>query len=250
MQEQLKKELQTVALKITKWDNTSTVLELKNTAKALYEKLTVLEFVTSNLNNNVKQEVIIEEKPVIKPTVVIQKEEVKTPVFETTPTIQEVKKEIKSQEIVEKVEEPKVVFETPVVKTETVEKPKETAPQEIKTSKPASNDLNSFLSNDDVETIFDKSQWTAKEAEKPSLNQQLIPETIVVGLNDRIAFVNNLFNYSQADFNRVLSQLNTIENEQEAYDFINKRVKPEYNWEGKEEYETRLLALIARRFSN
>lgn len=72
---------------------------------------------------------------------------------------------------------------------------------------------------------------------------------ITVGLNDRIAFEKNLFNGSSEDLNRVLSQLNTIETYQEAQDFIEDLVKPDFNyWKGKEEYSERLMELIQKRF--
>mgnify|MGYP003537724398 FL=1 len=72
---------------------------------------------------------------------------------------------------------------------------------------------------------------------------------ITVGLNDRIAFEKNLFNGSSEDLNRVLSQLNTIETYQEAQDFIEDLVKPDFNyWKGKEEYSDRLMELIQKRF--
>ena len=68
-------------------------------------------------------------------------------------------------------------------------------------------------------------------------------------MNDRIAFVKNLFDGNQEDFNRVISQLNTIKNEKSAKQFITKMIKPDYDWSDKEEYETRLLEIIERRFS-
>ena len=52
----------------------------------------------------------------------------------------------------------------------------------------------------------------------------------------------------QWSFNRVVSQLNSIESEKEAKNFIIKMVKPDYDWSGKEEYEERLIALIERKF--
>ena len=71
-----------------------------------------------------------------------------------------------------------------------------------------------------------------------------------MGLNDRLAFVKHLFNDSTEDFNRVISQLNTIDSQERSIAFIANMVKPDYNqWEGKEEYETRFFALIERRFS-
>ena len=81
-----------------------------------------------------------------------------------------------------------------------------------------------------------------------SLND-IYSSTIQIGLNDRIAFEKHLFNNSSEDFNRVLSQLNTVSTFDEAMSFIDHLVKPEYNnWEGKEEYATRFLELIEKRF--
>ena len=72
---------------------------------------------------------------------------------------------------------------------------------------------------------------------------------IVVGLNDRIAFEKHLFNGNSEDFNRVLSQLNTMTDYQEAKDFIDDLIKPDFNqWQGKEEYETRFMTLVEKRF--
>ena len=72
---------------------------------------------------------------------------------------------------------------------------------------------------------------------------------IAIGLNDRIAFEKNLFNGNGDDLNRVISQLNTIETYQEAKDFIEDLVKPEFNdWRGKEDYENRFMELVEKRF--
>lgn len=83
---------------------------------------------------------------------------------------------------------------------------------------------------------------------KKSLNDQL-QKNIQIGLNDRIAFVKNLFDGSQEDFNRVVSQLNSFKTEKEAKKFLNKMVKPDYDWSEKEEYETRLVEIVERRFA-
>jgi hypothetical protein len=87
------------------------------------------------------------------------------------------------------------------------------------------------------------------EPTKPkSLNDKLLTN-IQIGLNDRIVFVKNLFDGSQEDFNRVVSQLNTFKTEKEAKKFINKMVKPDYNWGNNEELEIRFMEIIERRFS-
>jgi len=86
-------------------------------------------------------------------------------------------------------------------------------------------------------------------AQPKSLNDRLSKE-IQIGLNDKLAFVKHLFNNNAEDYTRVLSQLNTIASEERSLAFIKNMVKPEYNnWEGKEEYESRFLDLIARKFA-
>ncbi len=88
------------------------------------------------------------------------------------------------------------------------------------------------------------------EMEAPkSINDQLSKgAAIQVGLNDRLAFVKHLFNDSQEDFNRVLSQLNTLDTYLESMYFIENLVKPDYDWEDKKPYEDRLIELIKKRF--
>jgi hypothetical protein len=82
----------------------------------------------------------------------------------------------------------------------------------------------------------------------PSVNDKLAKGLITVGLNDRIAFVKHLFNDSQTDFNRVLSQLNTLDSYLESMYFIENLVKPDYDWEHKKPYEDRLISLVKKRF--
>ena len=73
---------------------------------------------------------------------------------------------------------------------------------------------------------------------------------LTIGLNDRIAFMNHLFNNSSEDYNRVLSQLITFGTLAEAKNFIDNMVKPDYNdWKGKEEYEQRFMEIIEKRFA-
>ena len=49
--------------------------------------------------------------------------------------------------------------------------------------------------------------------------------------------------------NRVVSQLSTYNDFQEAQDFIEDMVKPDYNnWEGKEDYVLRFMEIVERKF--
>ena len=74
-------------------------------------------------------------------------------------------------------------------------------------------------------------------------------QKIAIGLNDRIAFEKHLFNGNGNDLNKVIAQLNTFDTYQEALDFIDDLVKPEFNyWRGKEDYENRFMELVEKRF--
>lgn len=85
---------------------------------------------------------------------------------------------------------------------------------------------------------------------KPSSLNDLLSKSITIGLNDRIGFEKHLFAGSSEDLNRVLSQLSTFNTYQEAYDFIEDMVKPDYNnWEGKDDYSQRFMEIVEKRFS-
>jgi hypothetical protein len=100
-----------------------------------------------------------------------------------------------------------------------------------------------------VEDKVEKPSEKKKEDKTMSLNDKL-NKGINIGLNDRIAFEKKLFGGNAEDFNRVLSQLNTFDNFEEAESFIHDFVKPDYNnWQGNEEFETRFLEIIEKKFS-
>ncbi|MBE7649102.1 hypothetical protein [Tenacibaculum finnmarkense] len=112
---------------------------------------------------------------------------------------------------------------------------------ELKT-KTLEEELDGTISVDVMADLFEKAPV------KKSLND-FLQSTIQIDLNDRIVFVRHLFNGNQNDFNRVISQLNTFKTEKEAKNFINKMIKPDYNWSGKEVHEARLFEIIERRFA-
>jgi hypothetical protein len=89
----------------------------------------------------------------------------------------------------------------------------------------------------------------SQEPKISSLNDRL-NKTISFGLNDRIGFEKKLFGGSSDDFNRVVSQLNTFDSFEEAKSFVLDFVKPDYNnWEGCEEFETRFMEIVEKKFS-
>ena len=121
----------------------------------------------------------------------------------------------------------------------------ETPPLKEKTTKKLTleEELADTLSVDVMANLFEKAPV------KKTVNDLMFRDTITIDLNDRIAFVKNLFEGNQEDFNRVISQLNTMKSEKEGKHFILKMIKPDYDWSSKEVYEARLLEIIERRFN-
>ncbi|WP_296144125.1 hypothetical protein [uncultured Flavobacterium sp.] len=87
------------------------------------------------------------------------------------------------------------------------------------------------------------------QREEPKPHVEKVTKGITIGLNDRVGFVNHLFGGSNEDFNRVLSQLNTFDTFQDAKNFIEDLVKPDYNeWKGKEDFQERFLEVVENKF--
>ncbi len=147
---------------------------------------------------------------------------------------------------------------------ETIVPQKEPAPQEPEAQEEVINEspvIEKELTDDvppvPEEASGPKPQPTPKAAPAPprpdrnaSINDRFSSGTLRIGLNDRIAFVKHLFGGAQEDFNRVLSQLNTFTSLEEAEEFIETIVKPDYDWSQKEEYEMRFRHLIQNRFGD
>ena len=59
-----------------------------------------------------------------------------------------------------------------------------------------------------------------------------------------------MFDESAEEYQRVISQILTYDDLEEAQNFIEKFVKPEYNtWEGKETFEERFYKIIEQNFN-
>lgn len=225
MHKKLEAELVSIAHSILQMKNRDDIKALHKKAQELQQKLAVLLFIDDYLETT--------------PNAVEKKEDlIKTVEKVTTkPAEKLAKKETVIEKVTEEVVVEKIAEEKPIAVKKNKEVDKKITLEE---------ELKDTVSVDVTVDLFKKE--VKKPATKTSLNDRLMQKNIQVGLNDRIAFVKHLFNFSQADFNRVLSQLNTFATETEAKNFIKTNVKPDYNWEGKEEYEERLLALIERKF--
>ncbi|WP_372801320.1 hypothetical protein [Lutibacter sp.] len=233
MHKKIEAELVSLAHSILEQKNNN-ILVLHKKAQAIYEKLTVLKFVESNLEGTLKDEELnIEEK----------NEDVEV----TVQSITEVEKEKEGKE---------PLTETQVEEIFSV---KETMTKndmkEIPSIQPnLDEEFKDAISADVATNLFEKATKESPTVDEAptsgsrSINDALFKSNLQIGLNDRIAFVKYLFDGSQEDFNRVLSQLNSFKTEKETKDFLFNLVKPDYDWSGKEEYEERLINLIERKF--
>lgn len=216
-----------------------------------------------------------------------EKNDISHELFPTKEIEEIVKEEILSESFDEElIEESQVeeVIETPIEKKEITSNPEIIG---TKVSKQIS--MEDILVHDYQDTFFEKKEATneptsdnsepiteeeiiegkveeiSSEVEPiseptPEVEIEIVSETkeeipvvngkaIVLGLNDKIAFEKNLFAGNGDDLNRVLSQLNTFTNWDEAKSFVLDFVKPDYNnWENKEEFEVRFLEIVENKF--
>ncbi|MDI9255912.1 hypothetical protein [Flavobacterium sedimenticola] len=204
------------------------------------------------------EETEAEEEPVVTAETETEEEIIETLDRPENPT-EEARIEIKNdpEEIAE---QPVItpIFElTPEEEDETIA---EIEPAEVASEvKPETKQvaLDELLGADYVDPVFVKpnevSSFTTetKEESKPATALHTgFTKTLEIGLNDRIAFVNNLFGESNEDFNRVISQLNTFNTLEEAKTFLNEMVIPDYDyWVGKEDYIERFMAILEKKFA-
>jgi hypothetical protein len=248
MHKKLEADLMSLAHSILKMKNKEDVFALKEKAKVIYEKLSMLAFVEEYVNStpglDVSKEELIEKvtqgfiaKEVVAVEEVILEEEVEVEEAVVDNLIEEPNEEAKGEEILE---QPFDELEEIIFSENEPEPINDVVKVEVDKTKTLEEELQDIISVDVMADLFENAQ-------PKSLNDKLV-SSIQIGLNDRIAFVKNLFNNQQDDYNRVISQLNTFKTEKEATQFINKMVKPDYNWSEQEELEIRFLEIITRKF--
>ena len=227
MKKKLRNELVKLATQIITSENVTEISDLYAVSKDLYEKLAVLKFIDDNLTDA--------EVDVSKSSIGTKFESIANAVLSENTSVPESNPH--DHDII-----------TPgmdTIKDMVSEMPEDEASDKV---------LEDFLGKPEY-AKNDKDLFMAKEAEtiikdSKSLNDRITTKEIKIDLNNRLAFVKNLFNGSTEDYNRVLSQLNTIDTEERSISFIVNMVKPDYNnWEGKEDLEARFMEVVARKFA-
>lgn len=251
MHKKLAADLISLAHSILQMKNKDDVFALKDKAHEVYEKLSVLAYVEEYINNtpnaeHTKEELVAlienasenDEKGVVSAVT----NDVSEEDFSNTENQEELSQEAEEDpsevpmKLIEK--ESENVDLSLNEEEDLFSQSEETS---IENPPTLEEELKDTMSVDVVADLFEN-------ATKKSLNDKLQPD-IQIGLNDRIAFVKNLFDGSQEDFNRVVSQLNSFKTEKEVKKFINKVVKPDYDWSDKEDVVARFMSIVERKFN-
>lgn len=246
MKKKLESELKNLATNILDTASGSSTARLKKMAKELYEKLTILAFTEENLSK--MEEPSSEQSHRSQPKK--EKESIKDDYLPDGT-------EYNNNEAITE-------LNTEMIKDIVAQMPPETEDVDILVDSIISKSSNGRLPENSAE--FKKSDFRdigvdydnlpsfepvkKQDKEKPrSLNDRL-KKGINIGLNERLSFIKHLFDGHTNDYNRVISQLNTFDNLDDAHKFIQQVVKPDYkNWVGKEEYEERFMSLVENKFN-
>lgn len=245
MKKKLESELVSIAHRILKLKGKEDVIKMHAEVTLLYEKLSVLKFAHENFeddlptigndssffdmldaafNNKVSDNIEVEDK------IYINLDDIEDDGI-MEPAIEKIKDMVaqmphESQHVDDIFE--KAIPKTPFHKS----------------------DLEEIVADFMETPVFEAvSKSKSKEDIKKSLNDKLKSGGIVIGLNDKIAFIKHLFDGKHEDYDRVLSQINTLNSFEEVSHLIQNIVKPDYNlWKGKEDYEVRFMEIIESKF--
>lgn len=242
MKKKLESELISIAHRILKLKGKEDVIKMHAEVSELYEKLSVLKFANQNFdadsptigsdssffgmldsafNNKISDTIEVEDKIYIN--------------------LDERENDTITEPVINKIKD--MVAQMP-------EEPQDTAAI-LKNQDSKNASLEDITAGFKDTPIFEPvAKVNGISNEKKSLNDKLKLGAIIIGLNDKIAFIKHLFNGKSEDYDRVLSQLNTIDSFKNAKSFIQDMVKPDYNnWADKEEFETRFMDIIESRFN-
>jgi len=107
------------------------------------------------------------------------------------------------------------------------------------------NDYSSILSFEKKNTSPHKSE----NQRSPKLNDRFA-KILKVDVNDRSAFVKKLFDNKSEEYEKVMRKISTIEDWDSTYDFIQNKIKPEYNsWSDNLLVEKRFLNILKKQFN-
>ncbi len=260
MKKSLKGELVSLAHRILQLKESSSYEQLTQEAREVYEKLTILSYVKKIEKFNIPTKIDlekIEESFQAQEEVAQSKQEnkeikkeptsplVPTQIITTNKKTKPDDQDLNSNQRLFKKEEPAAEkIEEPVINSEASTWNQFIALEDIKGSQ--KNDMFDIGGEYATIPVFDRVE---EENEKPKNLNERLKSGLKVGLNDKLAFIKHLFDGNNADYLRVVSQLESFTTVTEAQIFISQIIKPDYNnWKDKEEYEDRFRQIVINKF--
>ena len=267
MKKQLQSQIKSLAEEILSKNDSNTTRQMKETARELYEQLSVLEYLEVQILGKEEQggdadsldsksyrenNWFKEPEPVPQPE---DREELIEPVMEKIKDLVAQMPE-ESQKVDALLEEvlPRKEFhkndleefasnfqEMPVFER------KDDVATSVKTEKIKESEIQTQAEVKVAPGLAENP--THNDVDKPKSLNDSLGRGINIGLNDRLAFIKHLFDGKTEDYTRVLSQISTQPTFEEAEDFIKGKVKPGYNyWLNKDEYTKRFMKIIEKSF--
>ncbi|MEX2349929.1 MAG: hypothetical protein WD554_03535 [Flavobacteriaceae bacterium] len=249
MKKKLEEQLKQLAKEILDKNNFSGLENLQEKTRELYDAITVQLYLEKNISMDA-----ISPVPKAMDSSTFTNNETEDPV----PVEQPTHADNLAEPLIEKIKD--IVAQMP----KETQRLDDILDELLVPKKPQENELEKFASQYQQMPTFErknaenqpptstesKPEETSRhnETKKPrSLNEKLVKD-LKIGLNDRLAFTKHLFNNNVDDYNRVVSQITTIDRFSEVQQFVENQVKPDYNWEGKEPFVERFMLLIEKRF--
>ncbi|WP_438961229.1 hypothetical protein [Nonlabens sp.] len=258
MKKKIAADLTSLAHRILQMKNKEDIHELQSVAKEVYEKLTILSFTEKHFSDIQPTAGVAEVQEKIEEAYSAAHEDVEHITQEVEQAMEHAKSNAQeafsnpdlSDLFVPVDEDMREEMDLPGIST--IHKMVDEFPEEeieIDFPKPTyeKNDMEDLTAGYGNLPEFERK--VNNQAEKPKSLNDRMKAGLKIGMNDRIGFIKHLFNGSDQDYNRVLSQLNTMEDKNAAQNFIISMVKPDYNnWAGKEAYEERFMQIVQARF--
>lgn len=259
MKKKVLSQINTLAKSIIDSENEMDIAKTKNTLIQLYEKLTVLEF----LKSSVESEFDKPERPATDSKTYREQNWFQDP----DPVPQPTHEDDLVEPLMDKIND--LVAQMPSQNDPEGSAVEDLLKEILPKKETFKNDLEEFAATYQENPVFERKQEVEKEENvttsvkelnfeieteseenKPKSINDKLNQGLNVGLNDRIAFIKHLFENNTDDYTRVLSQINSMSSYQEASTFVENNIKPDYNnWDNKDEYADRFLAIIEKRFN-
>lgn len=193
--------------------------------RSIYEKLTILNFLEKNIKDEQEIKKLSQDIEKIYSQVENTKTE-NTEIHQETPKIHE-EKNFEKIDFSDKIN------------------------QNVETKN--SPFLEDILAQVPQDLVFEQKSLINEQVKEPikTLNDKIVSnQNIQIGLNDKLAFIKHLFNGLSEDYMKALLVINQYHSEKECLQFIQQKIKPNYNnWLGKEEYEERFMAIVTKKFN-